>query len=91
MSIGIVGPIVQHFLQGLGMVAMASPYPFTLPQQTSVGTPLVSCGTPPQDKFLFKVGKGWLHGRPCMSWHYHVRDPTHMSNIVRENHGCQSK
>jgi hypothetical protein len=47
MSIGIVGLIVQHFLQGLGMVIMASPYPFPLPQQTLVGTPLVSCGTSP--------------------------------------------
>jgi hypothetical protein len=48
MSIGIVGPIVQHFLQGLGMVVMASPCPFPLPQQTLVGTPLVSCGTSPR-------------------------------------------
>jgi hypothetical protein len=84
MSIGIVGPIVQHFLQGLGMVVMASPCPF--PNKPRLGRPLLVV-EPPQDK----VGKGWLHGRSCMSWHYCVRDPTHMNNIVRENHGCQSK
>jgi hypothetical protein len=88
MSIGIVGPIVQHFLQGLGMVGMASPCPF--PNKPRSKHPLLVL-EPPQDKFLFKVGKGLLHGRSCMSWHYRVRDPTHMSNIVRENHGCQSE